>query len=372
MSTTGTTGESRFDRLMTYLASDPENLALIADAAAAALDEGRPAEAALMAERYGALAPLTPGLINLLGLAALSEGRDADAAAIFESLLSTAADDPALRFNLAWARGRMGDHEGVLALIENGTDLASTTLAVRALHHLGHLDEALALGDGLEDEVGEAELWGALAMVAVDAEDLERARRWASKGERSVDGMAAQGLLEMGRSATPEARGWFEHALAARPDSARALMGLGSVCLEDGEPDMAARHFDAAAEVFGDHLGTWIAAGWAWLLAGKADEAARRFERVLALDDTFGEAHGGLAVLAALEGRTEDASRLADIAQRLDRQGLGGTLARSLLLDGQGETARAERLRNTGLNQPIGVDGQSIAQRLALSASRGR
>lgn len=362
---------SRFERLQSYIAADPENLALIADAASAALDEGRSADAVAMVDRHALIAPLTPHLVNLLGLAALSEGRDADAAALFRSLLEAAGDDTGLRFNLAWALGRQGHHQDVVALVGQGRDHAPTaTLAVRALHHLGRLDEALALGDAWDDAEGDAELWGALATVAVDAEDLERTARWAQRGRGSVDGMSALGVLSMGETRKEEARAWFERALAAKPDSARALMGLGSVLLEEGRTQEAARRFDAAAEIFGDHLGTWIAAGWAWLLAGEMAIARQRFERALALDDTFGEAHGGLAVLAVTQGRTDEATHRADVALRLDRKGLGGTLAQTLLLELKGDSATAERMRDIALNRPVGMGGQTIAQRLALAAGR--
>ena len=62
---------SRLRRLLDYLGQDPTNLPLIADAAATALDEGEPIEAARLLDRYASLAPLTPALENLNGLLAI-------------------------------------------------------------------------------------------------------------------------------------------------------------------------------------------------------------------------------------------------------------------------------------------------------------
>lgn len=363
---------SRFERLKAYLAADPGNLTLMADAADAAMNEGRFADVIDMVDRHAAIAPPPPSLINVLGLCALAEGRHEDAAGIFAALLAGAPDDPALRFNLAWAREQAGDHRGALEAIGSsaGTGTAAA-LVVRSLHNLGQLDEAIAVGDAWEGREGSPELWGGLAAVALDAEDLDRAQRWASRGIASPDGLAAQGVLEMMEARNGEARRLFEEALALRPDSGRGLLGMGSVLLDEGRPEEAAKQFDAAGEIYGDHLGTWVAAGWAWLLAGDQAAARARFDRAVAIDDSFGEGHGGLAVIDMMEGHIEDATRRSEIALRLDRQGLGGTLARSLLLDRAGETTAAARIREMALNAPIGPNGRSVMQMLALRAAQG-
>lgn len=363
---------SRFERLCSYLAADPDNLALLADTAFAAFSNGRFGDAAALVDHHAALAPLPGSLINLLGLCALVEGRDADAVEIFSSLLAQTPEDAGLRYNMAWAKSRLGDHKAALDLAgANVADPRSAALSVRSLHHLERLDEALAIGDAWEGQEGTADLWGALASAALDADDTGRAARWAERARGSPDGLAALGMLAMAEARNEDARRLFDEALALRPDSARGLLGLGAVLLGEGNPLDAARRFDEAGQVFGDHLGTWIAAGWAWLIAGEAAVARERFERVLGLDDTFSEAHGGLAVLDVMAGRDEDACRRSDVALRLDRQSLGGALARTLLLEKAGDKVTAGRIRDAVLNAPIGPNGRSVAQALALAAVRG-
>lgn len=363
---------TRFDRLSDYLLTDPENLQLLSDAADAALDEGRHAEAAALIDRHAAIAPIPKSLVNVLGLCALAEQRHSDAAGIFESLLSDAPDDLALRFNLAWARSQLGDHNEVLNLLgADATSPQAAALVVRSLHHLGELEAALKVGDAWETRDGDAQLWGALASVALDADDLDRTASWAARAEGTADGLAAIGMLAMADARPDEARRLFEGALKLRPDSARGLLGLGSVLLGEGRAPEAAEQFDRAAEVFGDHLGTWIAAGWAWLIAGDTAAARERFVRVLDLDASFSEAQGGLAVVNAMEGRLEEAKRGSELALRLDRQSLGGALARSLLLEHGGDATGAARIREAALTAPIGPGGRSVAQMLALAATRG-
>lgn len=48
--------------------------------------------------------------------------------------------------------------------------------------------------------------------------------------------------------------------------------------------------------------------------------ARERFERALAIDGTFAEAHGSMAVILALEGHKSAARQSAEIARRLDPQ----------------------------------------------------
>lgn len=369
--TTADDSGARFDRLVGFLKDDPENLILLADAADAALAEGRYAEASDMIDRHARIAPPPPSLINGLGLCALAEGRHADAARIFESLASNAPDDAGLRVNLAWARAGLNDHAGVVEAIQGSGDTAAVAaLKARALHHLGRLDEVMEIGEAWSSMEGSPELWGVLASAALDAEDTANASIWAERAGDTPDGAAARGVLALASARTEDARRLFEQALAVRPDFARGMIGLGAVQLGDGQAVEAARHFDRAAGIFEDHLGTWIAAGWAWLIAGDAAAARERFQRAVDLDESFGEGHGGLAVLAVLDGNNAEAERRAELALRLDRQGLGGALARSLLLEQAGQGEMAASIRERALNAPVGPDGKSIAQIVALAASR--
>ena len=132
---------------------------------------------------------------------------------------------------------------------------------------------------------------------------------------------------------------------------------------------------ETGAEIFGDHLGSWgfvrFWAGWALSdfhkksrqpqtdVAGNLTEARRCFEGALAMDDTFAETHGGLAVLAqeemGAEGRREDAARHAEVARRLAKgdvgSSLGAALAEAMRLteEGQEDAAKALVQRVLGL-----------------------
>src|SRR4051812_41594566 len=102
---------SRSARLSAYLAHDPNNLQLLADAAIAAMDEGASASASLLLQRYAALSELPPTLRNLEGLIAIGDQRFVDAIAVLSSLLAEGHADTAVRFNLAWSKAILNDHQ---------------------------------------------------------------------------------------------------------------------------------------------------------------------------------------------------------------------------------------------------------------------
>lgn len=361
-------------RLLGYLESDPDNLNLIGDAAAAALDVRQADLAETLLGRYEAIAPLPAALVNLRGLVALQRDRFEEAAAIFQGLLAGRPDDPALRFNLAWCKAMIGDHAGAAEPLDDATIAtvpAAASLKVQSLHRLGDLDAALAEGTkALEIHPDDTALLGALSMVAIDLQMPEVAQGWAEKAQTTAEGLSTLGMLGLRESRLDEAMGYFDRGLAARPDSARNWLGKGLVLMAHGDATAAADAIDRSAELFGRHLGTWIASGWAHFAAGDRAKARTVFEHTLALDDTFAESHGALAVLDVLDGEIDRARRRTDTALRLDRRCFAGALAKVLLLEHDGDAQAAQRVRDIALNTPVGESGQTIAQAMIALAPR--
>jgi len=357
---------SHLARLLGFLERDPDNLPLIADAASAALAEGDPEQASGLIGRYAGIAPLPPALVNLQGVVALSENRYEDAAAIFGSLLRGGVGDPGLRFNLAWAKAMLRDYEGASELIDEAVAAASpraAALKVQALHHLGRLDEALDWGRRLADQrPADTGLMGALAIVALDAEDADLARTYALRAGDAHDGLAALGMLELDQDHVDESLALFDRALAASQNDARAVLGKGLALLVKGDSGQAAELIHRSAGLFGSHLGSWVASGWAYFVNGDQRRAREAFEQALAVDDNFAEAHGGLAVLDVLAGQIESARRRTEIALRLDRNCFSAALAKSLILANQGDAGSAERVLKMALSAPIGPEGKTLAQ----------
>lgn len=132
----------------------------------------------------------------------------------------------------------------------------------------------------------------------------------------------------------------------------------------------AAVRLDCGAEQFETHLGSWIAAGWAHLLAGDLDLARRRFETALAHDDSFGEAQGSLAVVELLQGEAASAQRRIAVARRLDRRAFSASLAAMLWEQSHGHPEKAERILQSALQQPIMPDGTTLTHALVKALTK--
>jgi tetratricopeptide (TPR) repeat protein len=360
---------SRKDRLLSYLGHDPDNLQLIRDAADAAVSEGDDAAAQSLFERHEALAPLPPEMLNLRGLAALQASRFDEATAAFTALLETGEDAPAARLNFAWALTMTGDYAAALTLVDEAVVALGPSgagLKIRLLHHLDRLDEAMEEGAALaslypHDQV----LMGTLATAALDADRPDLARLYAERADSHHDGLSTMGLLLLDDNRINESAALFDRILAADANNPRALLGKGLERMAGGQMAEAASWLDRAAMCFGDHLGTWVAAAWAYYVQGDLETARARFETALALDDTFAETQGGLAVIDIAEGRIEDGRRRTEIALRLDRASFGAALATVMLLEQDGKPEMAARVREAAFNVPVGIGGKTLAQALA-------
>lgn len=363
------TQPERLQRLLGFLEADPENLLLLADAANAALDESKPETAVDLLERYRALAELPPDLLNTAGLAAMRSGQYEQARTAFTAVNEAGHDHPAIRFNLAWLGAIEGNFASVVELVDDAVVQAvprAASLKVQALHHLGELDTALELGQAMLQRLPEDDaLLGALSVAAMDAEQYDLAASLAGRAKGGADALTTRGLVALNEDDASRALALFDEALAQRRDAPRALIGKGLGLLVAGDLDGAAPSIEKGAEIFGDHLGSWIAAGWVQFLRRDLAAARRNFEIALRHDDNFAETHGALAVVDLAEGHLDSAERRTEIALRLDKDCFGAALARMLLLQMQGNPALADRIRERALNLPVGVGGKTLAQAIA-------
>ncbi|WP_162232703.1 tetratricopeptide repeat protein [Sphingomonas sanxanigenens] len=368
--------KSRLQRLLGFLDVDPHNERLLADTATAAFDAGELETANQLIGRFNSLGTDDPAMRNLGALVALRTGRHDEAAETFETLLADMPTDAVLRFNLAWAKALIGDHEAVVTLVDEDVVASApraAALKVEALHHLDRLEEAITVGQTYAVIVpADADLAAAIATVAMDNDDLELAERFAARAGGSPVGLAAQGALALGAHDPSAAIGLFDRALDRRATLPRAQVGKGLALLSLDRPADAARWLDQGAAAFEDHLGSWIAAGWAHFIAGDAKTARARFDHALLLDETFAESHGALAVLDMTEGQAELARKRADIALRLDRTCLSAALAKSMLAAHAGDPDAATAIRNKALNHPAGPGGETLADAIARMGLRRR
>jgi tetratricopeptide (TPR) repeat protein len=360
---------ARLGKLMEHLAGDSSNPALLADTAVAAYDEKDLDLATELVARYAAVEPLSPSLRNLEGLVALDRRKFAEAVVIFRGLHDGGLSSPALRFNLAWAYAMSGAYREALDFLDDETVAASErapSLKIQMMHHLGLFDEALACGQTLTARYpADQTLAGALATLAMDAEKPDLALSYAERAGDNDEGRVALGLLTLENRNAAQSVGLFEQVTGEAPQNPRAWIGKGLSLLMTGKAAEGAQAIDHGADLFRNHIGSWVASGWAHFLNDDYVKARGSFQRALSIDPNFAESHGGMAVLDIAEGKFDEARRNAEIALRLNKHCFGAALAKSLLLEKGGRPQLAQKIRAAALSTPIGPRGQTLAQALA-------
>jgi tetratricopeptide (TPR) repeat protein len=357
---------SRVASLEALADRDPTNPDLLCDLLDSLVLEGRVQRAREWLERAPQALRAMPGVVFRDARLALVEGDLPKVIALLSPLVSALQPAPAgLCHDLAYAQFTQGEPDEALRTLSRasaveGDDVISIALlTARIWHRQQRIREALALLDGLHDQTRQAEIDGLRALLLLDHGQVSDAAREAFRA-LSLDPAQFEAGLVSGSLALSARREdaipTFQRLVAMRPNAGRAYLGLGEGLMMSGDIVAAAAVLDRAVTYMPDHIGTWHALAWCQLLQGKLDDAQRSFDQAFALDRTFGETHGGRALIHALRGEREAASESIKRALRLDPQGRNARYAQSVLLLDEGREAEA----------------QSIIQDLVASPQAGR
>jgi tetratricopeptide (TPR) repeat protein len=113
------------------------------------------------------------------------------------------------------------------------------------------------------------------------------------------------------------ARAIYEEVLAAEPDNADALHGLGVLCVQEGLPEQAETWLKRALQQV-EEARIWNDLGEALRLQGKPAEAVEAYEAALKLRPDFTVAMNNCGVSLSALGELERAQRMFDEAVRLE------------------------------------------------------
>jgi Flp pilus assembly protein TadD len=331
---------AELERIERYLASDSGNTLLLVKALDLCLALGRIDAARRHADAALQLSPGDPLIQNRHGNVLIAQGKLEAAAQVFEALLRQTAD-ASIAFNLAFARYRQGRHAQARAALQpymqsGDIGAAAATLFARILHHLGDFAAARELVQRQMPRCGgDAEFLAAASLLLFDDDQLQDAQRLSSAalatGARPLEALVVAGSLALGRDDADTATALFKEALALSPDDGRSWAGLGLASLLKGDTAQASEQLKRAVSKLPTHIGTLHALGWCQIVRGELADAQQTFRNALALDRNFGESHGGLAVVHALQGNQSEAEEGVQRALRLDPQSLSARYAEMVL-----------------------------------------
>lgn len=357
------------DQLLGYLKLDPNNMHLLAEAAHAAAACRLFERCRELLDRYRALAPLPPALLGIEARMLMGAGRFQEAVAAYRALLERLPDDHAVKSSLALALVQIGEADSALVHLDEDTTAVwpqAAELRLRLVHASGEIEAAQEEARRLLSlHPGNQSLMAAASVLAVDLGDMEAAAQLATRAGDLPDSNATLGLLDLETGNLDGADRRFARALELQPDLARAWIGQGLAAMARGATTDAIQPLRRGAEIFGTHLGSWLALGWAHLLAGQQTEAEAVFDHALDLDRTFSEARGSKAVMEALRGNRTAALREVAMARRLDPTSFSAMFAMVLMEAGEGRPEEASRLFDRALDTPIEGTDKTLRQMIA-------
>jgi len=352
---------SRLQRLQSFLQADAGNVALRKDAIREACDTGQWQIAQELIEAGLLIGPDDAGLLGHAGFVHLQQQRYDDAERVLSAALAQGLDTPELHYNLAFAIFMQRRYEAALEhlnapLLPLELPLARL-LKARCLHHLGRRPEAIeACWMFLVSAPDHAEAHGLLALLLNDESQQESAAEHVqaalTRDPQQLEALLAHASMQFAAHSYDEARRSFESLVKSHPDCGRGWLGLALVDLNLMRMDAARRSIELATKHSPDHLGGWHILGWIHLVSGDVASAQQAFERALEVDGRFSESHGGLAIVAAMQGRQEDARRSIKLALRLDRDAMSPQYALLLLLQQEGLAQEAQAVLDDFLARP--------------------
>ena len=345
---------NRAAQLSHFADQDPSNPSLLCDL----LDELLSADRADDALARIRLAPETlqqlPAVRFREARCAMLRGDTTHVVKILLPLVENMPDVPTgVTHDLAYAELALGQPDRALATLGRAKPVGEDAIAVgllkaRIFHRLQQFDAALDALAPLSVCARQAEIHGVRALILLDAGDTTLSSSEADKAlaldPQQHEAALVRGTVALWDQRTQISTETFESVLTGHPRSGRALLGLGQCLMLRGDIPDAHALLERASVEMPEHIGTWHALAWCQLMQGDLSGAKRSFDRAFAIDRTFGETHGGLALVFALRGERVQAEESIKRATRLDPKGRSALYARTVLLLDAGHTEAAAQV----------------------------
>jgi len=370
----------RLQRLESYLATDPGNMQLLSDAFETAISAGEFDRAEALLAQGNASGTDTAAWKFKESNLRIAQRRLDEAWEVLQALQQNTGAHPAIIQNLAFIAFLQQQYKQCYDLLrplidETSNGAADSSLQVlwlRTLHRLTLLQEALNWYDRqIANNTLASDAAGVASLICIDADRLEQARQLSEQALKAnpqqIEALVARASVALALRDANGARQLLTNALQQNPQDGRSWSALGFAEMLAGDLDKATQHFRQAVVFMPAHIGTWHGLGWARLMSRDIKEARDAFEQALSLDRNFGESHGAMAVVQALQGEREQALQSIERAKRLDKAGLSAHYAESILSGEASDAQAMQRLAQRLLGDRKGPLGGTMADWLPQS-----
>lgn len=326
------------------------------------------------------IAPEHAGVRSRLAWLLLDMKEFAAAEALLRETLERGMESGAVLHNLGvalYGQSRLNDAESMLraSLQVDPSIVGSHKYLARIHHHRGDFAQAVQAAQtwSKADRTGESA--GYLALLHMEAGDAEvaaeQARQLLRLDASNASARVVLGFDALDRLELEPAAQSFDIALRREGGNGRAWFGKGLTQLLSAQYTSAVASITHAVDAYPEHPGMLVTLGWAHLCCKDLEAAERSFERAVAANRNFAEAHGGLAVVWALQGQLERAETKIQVAQRLDAKGFGASFANVTVNAMRGRQAEASELMAELIDRPVSEGGLSLMAHLkGLAATR--
>lgn len=370
--------KNELQKKLNFLNVDPDNINLLAEVADGYIQLGEFEDASSYIEKGLALSAESPTLLFVKGTLAIASNKPDEAIGVLERLKYDIGTAQEVNYNLAYAHLLNGNaeqaREELLPIMDEEQLIpAARLLFARVCHHLGEMEEAEKyVSEYIEQYPDDAEALGIMALIKLDVE-AEDASEWANKAlslnENNLEGLLTKGNVALSDFDKYDAEPYFKKAVKAHSKSGRAHAGLGLIHMSNLKLQNARSSLEKSVKYMPNHIGTWHALAWCQLLDSDLEAGKDSFNQAMEIDRNFGETYGGLAVIAALEGKTDQARELSKKGLGLNSQSFSARYAQSLIVAAAGGGDRATKMVENILDAEV-VEGAGSLKTLLVKMQK--
>lgn len=370
--------EEKLNNFNAYLADDPKNLNLLAEIIDLNMYLKNYREAKEKIKDGLAIEKDNPYFKLRLSTALIAEANFEDSVAITAELINNGFADPAIKFNHGYALALNGQYdeakEFLLSLYRDQHQFQFLTATlIRTLHHLGEIDEAIEIAKShLENHPEDDSVIGMLSLLYFDNDDFSNAQAAADNALKlapnNVDALISAAGSYIGDEKIDEASEVLNRALMLEPNNGRILAKIGLIDMLNQDLNAAEINMQKALKAMPEHIGSWHVLGWIQILQQKIINAEVTFNHALSLDRSFGESHGGLAVIEAIKGNWTKSDEYTKVAKKLDGAVMSTYYVAILKLQAEGKGEDAAKLINTVMSTntlPNGATFQDLLNKVS-------